>query len=164
MNAQALFHLAFPVNDLEEACRFYGGLLGCPEDRSSPNWIDFDFYGHQIVAHLSPDECGHRGTSEDSSYTGQTEVIRKAAPNTQDFIHEKGYRQRPLTDSQQAKNCNKSKVRAKDEHPFLIIKRVLGFAKVRYRGPVKNAHRWFATCALANLFRVRRHLLQESRA
>jgi extradiol dioxygenase family protein len=56
MNAQALFHLAFPVNDLEEARRFYGGLLGCPEDRSSPNWIDFDFYGHQIVAHLSPDE------------------------------------------------------------------------------------------------------------
>ena len=57
------FHLAFPVRDLAEARAFYGGLLGCPEGRSSPDWIDFDFYGHQIVAHLSPDECGHRNTS-----------------------------------------------------------------------------------------------------
>lgn len=57
------FHLAFPVRDLAEARSFYGGLLGCPEGRSSPDWIDFDFYGHQIVAHLSPDECGHRNTS-----------------------------------------------------------------------------------------------------
>lgn len=57
------FHLAFPVRDLDEARAFYGGLLGCPEGRSSPDWIDFDFYGHQIVAHLSPDEVGHRATS-----------------------------------------------------------------------------------------------------
>lgn len=57
------FHLAFPVRDLEEARGFYGGLLGCPEGRSSPDWIDFDLYGHQIVAHLSPDEAGHRNTS-----------------------------------------------------------------------------------------------------
>ena len=46
------FHLAFPVRDLTEARRFYGGLLGCPEGRSSSQWVDFDFYGHQIVAHL----------------------------------------------------------------------------------------------------------------
>jgi extradiol dioxygenase family protein len=46
------FHLAFPVHDLEAARRFYGGLLGCPEGRSSEEWIDFDFHGHQIVAHL----------------------------------------------------------------------------------------------------------------
>ncbi len=57
------FHLAFPVRDLAEARAFYGGLLGCPEGRSSADWIDFDFYGHQIVAHLSPDEAGHRNTS-----------------------------------------------------------------------------------------------------
>ena len=57
------FHLAFPVRDLAEARAFYGGLLGCPEGRSSDDWIDFDFYGHQIVAHLSPDEVGHRATS-----------------------------------------------------------------------------------------------------
>lgn len=57
------FHLAFPVRDLGEARAFYGGLLGCPEGRSAPEWVDFDFHGHQIVAHLAPDEAGHRDTS-----------------------------------------------------------------------------------------------------
>jgi extradiol dioxygenase family protein len=45
------FHLAFPVTDLAEARRFYGALLGCAEGRSSDDWVDFDFFGHQIVAH-----------------------------------------------------------------------------------------------------------------
>jgi len=58
------FHLAFPVNDLEQARAFYGTLLGCPEGRSAPDWVDFDFFGHQIVAHLAPDEAGHRNTSQ----------------------------------------------------------------------------------------------------
>lgn len=49
-----LFHLAFPVRDLDEARNFYGAVLGCPEGRSSPEWIDFNLFGHQIVAHLSP--------------------------------------------------------------------------------------------------------------
>jgi len=49
------FHLAFPVDDLSAARRFYGGLLGCPEGRSAKEWVDFDLYGHQIVAHLAPD-------------------------------------------------------------------------------------------------------------
>ncbi|MFN9210700.1 MAG: VOC family protein [Betaproteobacteria bacterium] len=57
------FHLAFPVTSLAHARRFYGELLGCPEGRSSDEWVDFDFYGHQIVAHLSPGEAGHRATS-----------------------------------------------------------------------------------------------------
>lgn len=57
------FHLAFPVHDLAVARQFYGDLLGCPEGRSSGEWVDFNFYGHQIVAHLAPDECGHRHTS-----------------------------------------------------------------------------------------------------
>ena len=48
------FHLAFPVNDLGAARSFYGGLLGCSEGRSSDEWIDYDFFGHQIVAHLAP--------------------------------------------------------------------------------------------------------------
>jgi len=52
------FHLAFPVNDLAAARAFYGGLLGCSEGRSSPDWIDFNFYGHQVVAHLAPQEAG----------------------------------------------------------------------------------------------------------
>ena len=48
------FHLAFPVQDLHAARAFYAGVLGCTEGRSSNEWIDFNFYGHQIVAHLSP--------------------------------------------------------------------------------------------------------------
>jgi extradiol dioxygenase family protein len=60
---QPLFHLAFPVHDLAQARRFYGGLLGCPEGRSSEAWVDFNFYGHQVVAHLAPEEAGHRQTS-----------------------------------------------------------------------------------------------------
>ena len=57
------FHLAVPVTSLQKARAFYGELLGCPEGRSAPDWVDFDFYGHQIVAHLSPEEAGHRNTS-----------------------------------------------------------------------------------------------------
>jgi uncharacterized protein len=52
------FHVAFPVHDLELARAFYGGTLGCPEGRSSEEWVDFNFYGHQIVAHLAPEEAG----------------------------------------------------------------------------------------------------------
>jgi len=63
MNSIPPFHLAFPVHDLEAARTFYGAVLGCPEGRSSPAWIDFDFYGHQIVAHLAPEECGYSSTS-----------------------------------------------------------------------------------------------------
>ena len=57
------FHLAFPVRDLAEARAFYGGLLGCPEGRSSDEWVDFDFHGHQIVAHLAPGETGGAATN-----------------------------------------------------------------------------------------------------
>ena len=57
------FHLAFPVTDLEAARAFYGEFLGCAEGRSSDDWVDFDFHGHQIVAHLSPAEAGHRATN-----------------------------------------------------------------------------------------------------
>lgn len=51
------FHVAFPVHDLQAARAFYGQTLGCPEGRSSEDWIDFNFYGHQIVAHLAPEEA-----------------------------------------------------------------------------------------------------------
>lgn len=50
------FHLAFPVHDLAQARAFYGDVLGCDEGRSSQEWVDFNFYGHQIVAHLAPQE------------------------------------------------------------------------------------------------------------
>jgi extradiol dioxygenase family protein len=63
MQSIPLFHLAFPVRDLAEARRFYGDLLGCPEGRSSDEWVDFNFYGHQIVAHLAPDEVSAAPTN-----------------------------------------------------------------------------------------------------
>ena len=56
MHEHPPFHLAFPVTSLANARAFYGDLLGCPEGRSSADWVDFDFYGHQIVAHLAPEE------------------------------------------------------------------------------------------------------------
>jgi len=54
LDALTPFHIAFPVDDLDAARRFYGGVLGCPEGRSSEDWIDFNLFGHQIVAHLKP--------------------------------------------------------------------------------------------------------------
>jgi extradiol dioxygenase family protein len=61
------FHIAFPVDDLAAARRFYGAVLGCPEGRSSAEWIDFDLFGHQIVAHLKPDAAPRNRTARDSN-------------------------------------------------------------------------------------------------
>ena len=58
MGALTPFHIAFPVDDLEAARAFYGGVLGCPEGRSAATWIDFDLFGHQIVAHHKPRAAG----------------------------------------------------------------------------------------------------------
>jgi uncharacterized protein len=58
------FHLAFPVHDLQQARAFYGDLLGCREGRSSEHWVDFDFYGHQVVAHLAAAEAGAPATNQ----------------------------------------------------------------------------------------------------
>jgi hypothetical protein len=58
-----LFHLAFPVHDLDAAREFYGGVLGCEEGRSSESWIDFNLYGHQIVTHLAADAAGVKSTN-----------------------------------------------------------------------------------------------------
>ena len=57
------FHLAFPVHDLAASRHFYGDLMGCPEGRSSDEWIDFNFFGHQIVCHLVPGKTAHRPTN-----------------------------------------------------------------------------------------------------
>lgn len=59
-----LFHLAFPVHDLDSARQFYGGVLECSEGRSSDCWIDFDLYGHQIVAHLAPESAGIQSSND----------------------------------------------------------------------------------------------------
>jgi len=87
-------------------------------------------------------------------------VIRRHAPKARDFINRR-YRYRGIVNMvERAKNRTKSKVRAKVEHPIGVIKRVFGFAKVRYRGLKKNAHRLVVTCALANLFIARHQLLR----
>ncbi|MGH7210389.1 MAG: IS5 family transposase, partial [Acetobacteraceae bacterium] len=88
----------------------------------------------------------------DQAYRGQRAVIRRQAPRARDFTNRR-YRHRGVVDAAEpAKNRTKSKVRAKVEHVIGVIKRVFGFAKVRYRGLRKNAHRLVVSCALANLF------------
>ena len=59
-----LFHLAFPVHDLSAAREFYGSILGCEEGRSSERWIDFNLYGHQIVAHLAENSAGVKASNK----------------------------------------------------------------------------------------------------
>src|SRR6201982_283743 len=96
----------------------------------------------------------------DQAYRGQRAVIRRHAPRAQHCVNRR-YRHRGVGDQvERAKNRTKSKVRARVEHSIGVIKRVFGFAKVRYRGLKKNAHRLLVTCALANLFMARRHLLR----
>ncbi|UII33893.1 VOC family protein [Fulvivirga ulvae] len=63
-NSVPLFHLAFPVSDLETTRKFYTDVLGCSTGRSSEQWIDFNFFGHQVVAHLKPEEAGSSPTNE----------------------------------------------------------------------------------------------------
>jgi len=100
----------------------------------------------------------------DSAYQGQKKAIRAAAPNAKDMTNRRGSRGRQLTDAERAKNRTKSKVRAKGEHPFLLIKRIFGFVCVRYRGIAKNANRLYVTCALANLHLQRHFLMRRCRA
>lgn len=96
----------------------------------------------------------------DSAYQGQGEVIRECAPQARDFTHRRYRRQGVVDEAERAKNRTKSRVRAKVEHSIGVIKRIFGFVKVRYRGLAKNANRLFATCALANLYLVRRRLVR----
>jgi transposase, IS5 family len=96
----------------------------------------------------------------DGAYQGQTEVIREGAPRAQDYTQRRCRYQGQIVDEVAwAKNRTKSKVRAKVEHVFQVMKLKFGFVKVRYRGLKKNAHRLFVTCALVNLFVSRNKLL-----
>ncbi len=112
----------------------------------------------QVIGALLHGE--ERGVWGDSAYRGQGKVIREVAPRAREFIQEKGGRHGPLSEAQRARNRTRSKVRSKVEHPFQIMKRVFGFTQVRYRGLVKNTHRVHVTCALVNLFLVRKWLLK----
>jgi len=87
----------------------------------------------------------------DSAYIGQKEVLKQIAPKAKDFTNKRASRNTPLTDADKKINRRKSQVRAKVEHPFRPLKSIFGFAKVRYRGLVKNANRAFALLALINL-------------
>ena len=95
----------------------------------------------------------------DAAYSGQREVIRQHAPKAKSFVQAKAHRHRPLSEEERAKNRTKSKVRAKVEHAFLVIKRIFGWAKVRYRGLAKNTHWLQISCGLANLYVARRRLM-----
>lgn len=94
----------------------------------------------------------------DSAYAGQGDVIQRSAPGAKDFTQAKGSRYKPLSDDDRLRNRTKSKVRAKVEHVFGVMKRVFGFTKVRYRGLAKNAHALFVLSALTNLYLARRRL------
>lgn len=96
----------------------------------------------------------------DAGYCGQEKRIREAAPHARAFISERAYRGAKLTDRQKERNRNKSRIRARVEHAFGVIKGVFKFTKVRYRGLHKNGTRAFVACALANLYMARAHLMR----
>ena len=101
----------------------------------------------------------------DSAYRGRErrERLKEIAPKAKDFTNKRAYRNAPLTDADKATNRRKSSIRAKVEHPFLILKRLWGFAKVRYRGLAKNANRAFAMLAAINILKHGRPLTGEVR-
>lgn len=99
----------------------------------------------------------------DSAYSGKGGVIADHAPDAKDFTHKKGSRYVKLSDADRSRNRNKSKVRAKVEHVFGVMKGQFGFTKVRYKGLDKNAHHLFVSCALVNLVMAKKALLQRNR-
>jgi IS5 family transposase len=100
----------------------------------------------------------------DSAYMGQKAAIEKRAPGAKDFTNKRARRNHPLSKAERAVNRTKSRVRAKVEHPFCVVKRLWGFTKVRYRGLSKNANRLFVAFALSNLFVSRNKLLRRQGA
>jgi IS5 family transposase len=119
------------------------------DSREVPNLLHGDetrFYG----------DCAYRGRE-------QRERLKELAPRAKDFTNKRAYRNAPLTDADKATNRRKSSIRSKVEHPFLILKRLWGFAKVRYRGLAKNANRAFAMLAAINILKHGRSLTGEVR-
>jgi len=117
---------------------------------------------HQVPNLLHGEETRFYG---DSAYRGkeQRERLKTIAPKAKDFTNKRAYRNSPLTDADKETNRRKSSVRSKVEHPFLTLKRLWGFAKVRYRGLAKNANRAFAMLAMLNLVKWGRPLTGEVR-
>ena len=100
----------------------------------------------------------------DQAYRGQSEVLREHAPHALDFTHQRYRYKHHIDEVEREKNRTKSSVRSKVEHVFAVMKLKFGFVKVRYRGLDKNANRLFVTCALVNLFLVRKRLLTATAA
>jgi IS5 family transposase len=94
----------------------------------------------------------------DAAYVGQTEVIQRVAPNARDLTQRRGRGYKYLSELQRHINQQRSRIRARVEHAIGVIKRIFGFAKVRYRGLAKNGNRLFVAAALSNLYMVRRQL------
>ena len=105
---------------------------------------------HEVPNLLHGEETRFYG---DSAYRGkvQRERLKTIAPKAKDFTNKRAYRNSPLTEADKVANRRKSSVRSKVEHPFLTLKRLWGFAKVRYRGLAKNANRAFAMLAMLNI-------------
>lgn len=97
----------------------------------------------------------------DSAYTGQRDAILEQAPYAQDFTNRRGARSRPLSDEEKSKNTTKSRVRARVEHVFRVIKQQFGMTKTRYRGLKKNGDRVVTAMGLANIYTHRRKLVRQ---
>jgi IS5 family transposase len=117
---------------------------------------------HEVPNLLHGEETRFYG---DSAYRGkqQRERLKDIAPKAKDFTNKRAYRNQPLTEADKDTNRRKSSVRSKVEHPFLTLKRLWGFAKVRYRGLAKNANRAFAMLAMLNINKWGRPLTGEVR-
>jgi IS5 family transposase len=100
----------------------------------------------------------------DSAYASQKDLIASKAPKAKDFTNERvRNRSGEIDKVKRSKNRNKSKIRARVEHVFAVVKRLWGFGKVRYRGLTKNATRAFAVLALANIYMSRSRLMAQVR-
>ena len=95
---------------------------------------------------------------DDQAYRGQTDVIQQVARHAKDCTHRRYRYKNAIDEAERERNRRKSKIRSRVEHVFGVMKLRFGFVKVRYRGLAKNANRLFATCALVNLFMVRKKL------
>jgi len=94
----------------------------------------------------------------DSAYASQKALIEAKAPQARDFTNQRVRRSGEIDEAQRSKNRNNSRVRARVEHVFAVVKRLWGFTKVRYRGLAKNATRSFVALGLANVYLARGHL------
>ena len=95
----------------------------------------------------------------DSAYIGQKASIKETAPEAKDFTHQHGRRHHPLTEKARQTHRTKSRIRARIEHLFGVMKHQFGYRKVRYKGLAKDTPAVFTQCALINLFIARQHLL-----